>query len=175
MDTRNAETIETRKVAVLVDDGYDSDHLETVRSTLQDEGARVKVVSKVLGDKEAGNGDTVEADKSHVTTESVLFDAVFVPGGAENVDVLLEQGNAKHFVAEMFKHKKPIAAMGEGIDLLGSVELPGVDLADEGDGVADEQGVVMSRDGDLEEFAEAFVEAISAHRHWERDPKEVPA
>ncbi|MFC6769679.1 catalase [Natrinema soli] len=173
---RDADSIETRKIAVLVDDGYDSDHLETIRSTLQDEGARVKIVSKLLGDKEAENGSTVEADKSHVTTESVLFDAVYIPGGQDNVDALLEQGEAKHFVAEMFKHKKPIAAAGEGTELLESVELPGVDEANDQEGVISEQGVVMDPDGeDLESFAEEFVDAIAQHRHWEREPTEVPA
>ncbi|WP_436343778.1 catalase [Natronorubrum sp. FCH18a] len=171
---RTPDTIETRKVAVLVDDGFDSDHLETIESTLEDEGARVKIVSKILGDKETESGDTVEADKSHVTTESVLFDAVFVPGG-ESVDALLEQGDAKHFVAEAFKHKKPIAALGEGTELLEAVELPDIEIADDGEGPVSADGVVTSRDGDLEAFAEAFVDAIAEHRHWERSPKEVPA
>ncbi len=172
---RDADSIETRKIAVLVDDGYDGDHLETIQSTLQDEGARVKLVSKVLGDKEAENGSTVAADKSHVTTESVLFDAVYVPGG-DHVDALLEQGTARHFVAETFKHKKPIAAVGDGTELLEAVELPGVDVANEREGVVSDQGVVMDPDGeDLESAAEAFVDAIARHRHWERDPTEVPA
>lgn len=145
---------------------------------LQDEGTRVKLVSKLLGDKESANGNTVEADKSHVTTESVLFDAVYVPGG-DHVDTLKEQGNAKHFVAEMFKHKKPIAAVGEGTELLDAVELPGIDVdtdADADGGVVSEQGVVMAAgDSDLDEAAAAFVDAIAQHRHWEREPKEVPA
>ncbi|GAB7018557.1 catalase [Halostagnicola bangensis] len=176
MLNRTPDTIETRKIAVLVDDGAGAEHVETIRSELEDEGARVKVVSKVLGEKEAENGDAIEADKSHVTTESVLFDAVFVPGGQESVDALKEQGTAKHFVAEMFKHKKPIAAVGEGTELLEAVELPGIDVAKDGAGVVSEQGVVMDPDGDeLEDFAEAFVDAIAEHRHWERSPKEVPA
>ncbi|NUB91994.1 catalase [Haloterrigena sp. SYSU A121-1] len=171
---RDADSIETRKIAVLVDDGYDSDHLETIESTLEDEGARVKIVSKILGDKTSENGDTVEADKSHVTTESVLFDALFVPGGEDSVDALVEQGDAKHFVAETFKHKKPIAAAGSGTELLEAVDLPDVEIADDGETVSSD-GVVTGRGDDLEELAEAFVDAIAEHRHWERSPKEVPA
>jgi catalase len=38
------------------------------------------VVSKFLGTLQ-GEGGEVEVDKSYVTTASVLFDAVFVPGG----------------------------------------------------------------------------------------------
>ena len=175
MNNRNADTIETRKVAVLFDDGFDADHLEAVRSELDDRGARVELVSKILGDKEPEDGgEAVEADKSHATTASVLYDAIFVPGGAESIEALREQGDAKHFVAEQFKHKKPIAAVGEGVDLLEAVDLPDVELGED-DGVVADQGVITSRDGDLEAFVDAFVDAIAAHRHWEREEKEVPA
>ena len=172
MENRTPDTIETRKIAVLVDDGFDGDHLESVRSTLQEEGARVKLVSKVLGEKESENGDTVEADKSHVTTGSILFDAVFVPGG-EHAEALLEQGDARQFVVEAFKHKKPVAALGEGVDLLEDADLPDVEVSD-GD-LTDEHGVVTSRDDDLDEFTEAFVDAIADHRHWGRRDMEVRA
>ncbi|QLD91120.1 catalase [Natronomonas salina] len=175
MSSRPADSIETRKVAVLLDDGFDADHLTAVKDELESRDARVKVVSKVLGEKESEDGETVEADKNHVSTESVLFDAVFVPGGHQNVRSLQEQGDAKHFVAEAFKHKKPIAAIGEGADLLETVDLPGVEISEGDRGTVSDDGVVTSRDDDLESFAEAFVDAIRAHRHWERDPKEVPA
>ncbi|MHC3439119.1 catalase [Natrialbaceae archaeon A-gly3] len=174
MNRRGAETIETRKVAVLVDDGFDGEHLEAVTDDLEERGARVKVVSKVLGEKESVDGESVDADKSHVTTGSILFDAIFVPGGEDSVDALLEQGDAKHFLAEAFKHKKPIAALGDGIDLLEAVELPDGETSD--DDLHAEQGVVTSRGGeDLEAFVDAFAEAIVEHRHWERSEKEVPA
>lgn len=103
-----------------------------------------------------------------------MFDAVAVPGGQGSVNSLLEQGDAKHFVAEAFKHKKPIAALAEGIDLLEAVELPEVDLSE--DGLVSDEGIVTSRESEnLEPFVEAFVDAIAEHRHWERSPKEVPA
>ncbi|WP_123623379.1 catalase [Halorubrum sp. CSM-61] len=176
MNKRDVDTIETRKVAVLVDDGFDSDHLETVVSTLEDEGARVKIVSKVLGDRESAGGDSVEADESHSTTGSILFDAVFVPGGEDSVDALLEQGDVRHFLAEAFKHKKPIAALGEAVELFEAVDLPDVDLAGDDGGLVADRGVVTSRGaGDLDEFAQQFRDAIAAHRHWEREETEVPA
>ncbi|WP_226023428.1 catalase [Halomicrobium salinisoli] len=173
MAERTPDTIETRKVAVLVDDGFDEEHLSTVADALEERGVRVKVVSKVLGDKTGADGETVEADESHVTTESVLYDAVFVPGGEDSVDALQEQGDAKHFVAEAFKHKKPVAALGAGVDLVDHVDLPGVEPVD--DGLVSEQGVVLGRDGDLDGFVDRFVDAIAAHRHWDREDMEVPA
>ncbi|MFP8957398.1 catalase [Natrialbaceae archaeon A-CW3] len=184
MANRTPDTIETRKIAVLLDDGFDDEHVSTLQSALEEEGARVKIISRILGEKSGADGETVDPDQHHVAAASVAFDAVVVPGGSESVDALLEQGHARQFVAEAFKHRKPIAALGEGIDLLEAVELPEVALAGDGggddegagDAVAVDQGVVTSRSADdLEAFTEALVEAIAAHRHWERSVKGVSA
>ncbi|ELZ08469.1 catalase [Halovivax asiaticus JCM 14624] len=176
MANRTPETIETRKVAVLLDDGVDAEQVETIRTALEDEGARVTIVSKLLGDRTAASGDPIEADEAHATTSSVLFDAAIIPGGRDSVDALSEQGDATHFVAELFKHKKPIAAVGEGVDLLDGLDLPDVDLADDGDGTVSARGVVTTRDdSSLDSVLDAFVDAIAAHRHWDRDPKDVRA
>ncbi len=174
MENRTPDTIETRKIAMLIDDGFDDDHVSTLKSALEDEGARVKIVSKLLGEKSGTDGETVDPDKHHVAAASVSFDAVLIPGGSESVDAMRQQGSPKHFVAEAFKHYKPIAAVGEGTDLLEAVDLPETDIADDGDLVSD-TGVVTCRNDDLEEFAEAFRDAIAQHRHWEREPEEVPA
>ncbi|SDK71221.1 catalase [Natronorubrum texcoconense] len=174
MENRTPDTIETRKIAMLVDDGFDDEHVSTLRSALEEEGARVKVVSKLLGEKSGADGETVDADKHHVAAASVSFDAVVVPGGSESVDAMVQQGDPKHFVAEAFKHYKPIAAVGEGTKLFEAVDLPDTELADDGDLVSD-AGVVTCRSDDLEAFAEAFRDAIAEHRHWDREPEEVPA
>ncbi len=174
MNRRNADTIETRKIAVLVDDEFDNDQLEAVKSHLEEEGARVEIVSKILGDKSGESGESVKADKSHVTTGSILFDAIYVPGGEDSVEALLEQGDAKHFITEAFKHKKPIGASGEGTELFEAVELPGVEIAGENE-IVEEHGVVTCTSGEISEFAEQFRDAIAQHRHWEREEKEVPA
>ncbi|MFC4437737.1 MULTISPECIES: catalase [Natrialbaceae] len=176
MENTVKDTIETRKIAVLLDDGFEDDHVSRVVEELENRDAQVTVISKVLGEKEGEDGDAVEADQHHVASGSIMYDAVFVPGGSDGVDALEEQGDAKHFVAEAFKHKKPIAALGEGTELLETVELPDVDVADDGEGPVSSAGVVTCRDdGELDAFLETFVDAIAQHRHWERSPKEVPA
>ncbi|WP_306058303.1 catalase [Natronococcus wangiae] len=176
MENTVQDTIETRKIAVLLDDGFDGDHVSRVVEELEDRDAQVKIVSKVLGEKEGADGNLVEADQHHVASGSIMYDAVFVPGGTDSVAALEEQGDAKHFVAEAFKHKKPIAALGGGTELLEAVELPDVDVAADGEGPVSSTGVVTCRDdGELDAFLEEFVDAIARHRHWERSPKEVPA
>jgi catalase len=131
------------------------------------------VVSKFLGSLEGSAGE-VKVDKSYVTTGSIMFDAVLVPGGRESVDALRTHGDALHFISEAFKHGKPIGAVGEGVDLLGVAHLPGISLADDGQ-TRSEHGVVTDRAGGGS-FAPAFLEALAEHRHWGRDLKEtVPA
>ncbi|MDJ1431275.1 catalase [Halostagnicola sp. A-GB9-2] len=174
MENRTPDTIETRKIAMLVDDGFDDDHVSEIRSALEDEGARVKIISELLGEKSGADGETVDADEHHVAAASVSFDAVVVPGGSESVDAMTQQGDPKHFVAEAFKHYKPIAAVGEGTELFEAVDLPDTEIADDGD-LESDAGVVTCRNDDLDEFLEAFVDAIAEHRHWGRNPKEVPA
>ena len=41
---------------------------------------------------------------------------------------------------------------------------------DADDGVAVNEGVVSSREGSIKDVADAFIEAIALHRHWEREP-----
>ena len=65
----------------------------------------------------AGDGGEVVVDRSYVTTASVVFDAVFVPGG-RHVDALRTHGDALHFLSESFKHGKPVGATGVAVELL---------------------------------------------------------
>lgn len=169
------DTIESRQIAVLAENGFDDEHVEEVTSGLEAQNAQITVVSKVLGEKTGENGEEVSADENHITTDSIEYDAVFVPGGSESVDSLKEQGDAKHFVMEAFKHKKPIAALGDGIEMFPEVDLSDVEVSDDGT-IVSEEGIVTCRDGDdLDTFVDAFSDAIAEHRHWEREEKEVPA
>ncbi|NKE37995.1 catalase [Natronococcus sp. JC468] len=176
MENRTPETIETRKIAVLLDDGFEDDHVSKTVSALEEENARVKIVAQAFGEREGADGETVEADESLSTAESVLFDAVLVPGGGDSVDALEKQGDVRHFLEEAFKHKKPIGALGEGTELLESADLPDVDVAGDGEGPTESTGVVTCRDdGELDGFLEEFVDAVAEHRHWERDSTDVSA
>jgi catalase len=118
-------------------------------------------------------------DKTYLTTASVEYDAIFIPGGSESVEALKMQGDALHFVNEAFRHCKPIGATGDGVMLLEAADLPDVHVAGprSEDELVSHRGVVTSQDGmDLGAFSEAFIEAIAQHRHWDRQTKErVPA
>jgi catalase len=106
---------------------------------------------------------------------SVLYDAVLVAGGRESADVLRSNGAAMRYVAEAYKHYKPVGALGEGVELLREAPLNGARLSD--DGLVDEAGVVTlaNGSGELDQFATAFAEAIAQHRFFERETAVVPA
>ena len=105
--------------------------------------------------------------KTFANTASVLFDAVYVPGGASGVAALKAMGDPHVFVAEAYKHGKAIAATGEGGDLLGAA-LPG--------GGKGRPGVVQTDGAEAKAAAQEFLAAIAKHRHFDRaDVEQVPA
>jgi catalase len=161
----------TRKVAVLAADGVDSGPLEQVLEGLRGQGAICEVLAPHAGTL---NGGT-KVDRPLQTMASVLYDAVLVAGGRESVDALRGNGAAVRYVAEAYKHAKPLGAIGEGVELLRDAPFDDVKLSD--NGLVDESGVVTLADanGELQGFAEAFAEAIAAHRHFDRAVAVVPA
>lgn len=177
-ETTVKDTARSRKVAILALDGYDHDEASKVRQVLLEAGARPEVVSEVLGTIRGANGGEMKVDHTFLTVDSVLFDAVYVPGGT-HVETLMKQGDAIHFVNEAFKHCKPIGATGAGIELLQGSEARGASLADpmKGERVVADTGVVTSgTPEDVGAFAQVFKMAIAQHRHWAREMKErVPA
>src|SRR5690606_4768500 len=116
--------------------------------------------------------------KSHITTASIMFDAVYIPGG-KHAEVLMKQGDALHFINEAFKHCKPVGAVGDGIRLLEASSISGVELSDDARVMDDEGVVTLKHTSDaamMGDFVKAFVKAIQQHRHWMREAKVmVPA
>ncbi|MFC5749632.1 catalase [Actinomadura rugatobispora] len=168
------ESVRTRKVAVLAAEGVDSADIASAADALTNAGAVVEVLAAKDGTIQAGNGASVEVTRAMSTVASVLYDAVLIPGGAESARTLKSDGLAVHFVAEAFKHGKAIGAVGDGIEVLERAGLPGVAYAGNGDGTRSDRGVVTRR-GPADDFAPRLIEAIAAHRHWDRDRDAVPA
>ncbi len=174
-------SIKGRRVAILASDGVNETELQTVKTALIEQGATVDVIAKSFGTLFGAGNQSIPVDKSAATTASIMYDAVFIPGGKASVAQLLKQGDARHFVAEAYKHAKTIGAVGEGIQLLPFANLPteSVNAGKSGTtgGVVSEYGIVTTANTpDLRSFTNEFVHAIAQHRHWLR-PKmeEVPA
>lgn len=178
MEKNKIEFIKSRKIAILLEDGFDYNEVMQVTQVLEDAGAHVKLVSKFLGKKKASNGNGMETDKSHVTTGSIMYDAIYIPDGEQSINTLKKEGDVIHFINEAFKHGKPIATSGNGIELLEKANILGINYANAGsDEVNTDKGVVTAgNDADASEFAAMFIDAIKKHRNWDREEKTmVPA
>jgi len=159
------DTIKTRKIAALIADGFDGDQLEAMKTALLERGAMLKTVAPRQGIIRTADGKAVAADFSFLTAASVLFDAVYVPGGADSIDALASEADAHHFINEAFKHCKAICATaGSG---------PFIDNTFAGKAQNDSGVIIMD---DSAKAAKKFVAAIAQHRNWDREiARKIPA
>jgi catalase len=155
------DSIKTRQIAILASHGVDENDLQSVKKALEAAGATTKIIAPKLGMLKGSAGQEIPVDQSFLTAASVLFDAVYVPGGAKSAQALIAEPDAIHFVNEAYRHCKAIAATDEGADLLKASYI-GAD--------AKAAGVLV------DQSAEAFIKAIANHRFWEREKaRKVPA
>ncbi|HEY1020842.1 MAG TPA: DJ-1/PfpI family protein, partial [Flavisolibacter sp.] len=138
-------------------------------------GAICEVISKNHGTRKASKGSDVKTDKNHATTASLVYDAVFVPGGEESVGKLKMMGDAIHFIREAYKYGKPIAAVGEGVELIEACTLPELSVFDD---AGTDKGVVTARNiKNGKDVISAFLQQMLQHRNWEREANkdQIPA
>ncbi len=168
------DTIRTRKIAILAADGVNLDSLKKVQAALKSEGAVTEVIAPHLGVIESESGEEVPVKRSFLTAASVLYDAVYVPGGTNSVASLKAEANAIHFLNEAFKHCKAIAADESAREVLDATYFASKLPEDDGDDAVLSEGVVIN--SNVKKLCSQFVKAIATHRFWEREkPRQVPA
>ncbi|MEO6463544.1 MAG: catalase, partial [Candidatus Eisenbacteria bacterium] len=168
-------TIKTRRIAILAADGVDGPSLTAMKNALEAGGAMVKVVAPRLGTIATAQGAQVKVDQRLANASSVVFDATYLPGGAKSAATLAAEPGVADWIGETVKHCKAIAATGAGIELLRPADRAGKGKGPEETRVVVSQGVVVGPDAQVRKVAEEFVAAIAQHRHWEREPKTLPA
>ncbi len=167
-------SIKTRKIAILAADGVNEQSLMAVKEGLKSEGAIVDVIAPKLGLLISENDTEILVDKSFLTTASVLYDAVYVPGGTNSVATLEDDADAVHFLNEAFKHCKAIAADNDAKQVLRSTYFGRKLPEDKSDETVVKEGIVIS--GKTDKLLSQFILAIKQHRFWEREkPRKVPA
>lgn len=184
-------TIETRRVAIILSDGYSSTDFAAMMAALKAArafpyliGTRRSAIK--AGDVSASGAQSVTPNHHLEGLRSTMVDAIFVPDGSHVAD-LCKNGRAVQWVREAFAHCKAVAATGRGVTLvqeaLGPLAGSDVKLASSGkDNVEDSYGVVTAgkvgpeRVGDVvdmmknaEGFLGKFFAAISRHRTYERE------
>ena len=168
------DSIATRKIAILAADGVDGKSLSAVKDALVAEGAVVHIIAPKLGTILSQEDQQIDVDESFLTAASVLYDAVYMPGGTNSSATLEAEANAVHFLNEAFKHCKAIAADATAIQVLEATyfykKLPDEYSQD----TVLREGIIVS--DDLSSSVELFIKMIAQHRFWDREvARKIPA
>ncbi|WP_108668755.1 catalase [Peribacillus acanthi] len=153
----------SRKVAILADNGFDYQGVNSVMETLAKTGVHAEIISTTPGFIDNNNGERLEVNHTFLTADSVLYDALYVAGGQDSINKLTQEKKVKAFLEDAFNHYKTIGLSKEGEALLSKVDPLRKDIALQ-PGVITESTLQSSNS-----FNDAFIEAISLHRHWSRE------
>ncbi len=166
------DTIQTRRIAFLVADGVNDGELNAMKKALTSAGAMVKIIGPHGGSVQSAKGTEVKVDISLHNATSVVFDAVYVPGGAKSAASLAADARAIHFVNEAYKHCKALAATGEGADVL---HASAIDF--ENDAAKGDFALLADEKAEVGKVSKKFIKAIAQHRNWDREQvaKAIPA
>ena len=168
------DTIATRKIAFLVADGVDEGSIEVVRNILEAGGGIVDLIAPRQGFVVTAGDDEIPVQHSFLTAASVLYDAVYVPGGANSVATVEADADAVHFLNQAFRHCKAIAADASAMQVIEATYFANKLAGEFTEENALMEGIVISDDPQM--LADLFVKAISRHRFWHREKKrKIPA
>jgi catalase len=154
MVTENTHPVDGRVVHILTNDGCDLAGVRVVQTALLAAGAVPHVIATHKGAITGGGrrADEMVVDRSFHTASSAEADAVVVAGGTglhANPAVLT-------YVQSAFRHFKPLAAWGDGSELLTGA---GIDTAAPG---------VLAAEKANRTFAKDLLASMAVHRHWQR-------
>lgn len=104
-----------KRIAILATNGFEESELKSPKEAMEKEGFNVDIVSlekdeiKGWADGNWSNNYTVDKTLNEVRAED--YNALVLPGGVINPDLLRREEKALDFVRDFFKLKKPVAAI----------------------------------------------------------------
>ena len=115
-------TIESRKIAIIIGDGYDASSVCGVKAAIKAAQATPVIIglkrSPIYADGESSiTSPGIIADHHYDGQRSTMFDATFIPDGS-HINTLINNGQIRHWIQESFGHLKTIGGTGHGIDLI---------------------------------------------------------
>ena len=168
--------VRTRRVAMLVADGVDDVALRDTYDALQKAGAVPRVVGGKLGTVNSRSGQPVHVEITLETAPSVMWDATVLPNGEDATAALARMGQALEFVRDQYRHCKPMLVNPSSAMLLEKLDIS----ATLTDGSAD-PGIVGLNQPEGKRNSKssttnvaAFIDALAAHRHYERELNPPP-
>lgn len=189
-----ADQLRNKRVAALVDNGFEQSELIEPKKALEAAGAKVDVVSpqtgKVKGWQHKNWGDEVPVDRQLDQARADEYDALLLPGGVMNPDKLRMNPKAVQFVKAFVDSGKPIASICHGPWTLieaGAVKgrrmtsWPSLqtDLRNAGANWVDQEcvndnGLVTSRKpDDIPAFNKKMIEEFAEGRHSRQEPRQT--
>ncbi len=178
-----------KKVLIIATNGFEQAELEVPRDRLKAAGATVDIASpekgEIKGWAKTDWGRPVKVDKSIDAVKADDYDAVVLPGGQINPDLLRVNGKVLQLIKEFYNQKKVVAAVchapwllvetgiakGKKMTSYHSIKTDVINAgaAWEDAEVVVDQGVVTSRNpGDLEAFSKKIIEELNEGRHSRR-------
>ena len=175
-----------KKVAILVENGFEQVELTEPKKALEQAGAQTKIISpqrgQVKGWQHTDWGDEFPVDVPLEQANPDNYDALLLPGGVMNPDKLRINKQALRFVRMFFDDGKPVAAICHGAwTLIDAGVVKGrtltsyvsiqTDLKNAGANWVDQevvvdQGLVTSRKpDDLPAFNRKMIEEFAEGRH----------
>lgn len=103
------------RVAVLATNGFEQIELTEPMRALREAGAKTMIVSpearRIQGWSHGEKADMFDVDVPLSATQPSDYDALLLPGGVKNPDIMRQDERAVRFVRGFFEAGKPIAAI----------------------------------------------------------------
>ena len=107
--------LDGKKVAILATDGFEQSELMEPKKALEAAGAQTHIVSleagSIKGWKDKNWGDSIDVDVLVSEANASDYDALMLPGGQMNPDILRVDKTAVAFVKSFFEQHKPVGAI----------------------------------------------------------------
>ena len=104
-----------KKIAILATNGFEESELKSPKEAMEKEGFQIEIVSlesgKIKGWSKGDWSSEINVDKTVKEVSSDDYNALMIPGGVINPDVLRRDENALGFVRDFFKSKKIVGAI----------------------------------------------------------------
>lgn len=111
----NSKSLQGKKIAFLVTDGFEQVELTTPWEQFELAGAQSELIvpegSEVQGYRHLDKRDTFYINKTLADASADEYDGLVLPGGVANPDALRTDAKAVEFVRAFFAEHKPVAAI----------------------------------------------------------------